>query len=70
MLNDRSKASFTEPKSQVFLLSDDNSAAGIGRAVMESDGDVQPFVINNRYMLDFLRETVRLPIVHDNIIRC
>ena len=69
MLNDRSKGSFTEPKSQVFLLSDDNSTARIGRAVMESDGNVQLFIIDNRYLFDFLRETVRLPIVHDYIIR-
>lgn len=70
MLNDRSKGSFAEPESQVFFLSDDNSTARIGRAVMESDGDVQLFIINNRYLLDLLRETMRLPIVHDYIIRC
>ena len=68
MLNDRSKGSFTE--SQVFLLSDDNTTARIGRAVMESDRDVQLFIIDNRYLFDFLRETVRLPIVHDYMIRC
>ena len=70
MLNDRSKGSFTEPKSQVFLLSDDNSTARIGRAVMESDGNVQLFIIDNRYLFHFLRETVKLPILHYHIIRC
>ena len=70
VLNSRSKDAFTESKTQVFLLSDNNSTARIGRAVVESHGNIPLLIIRNRYLFDFLRKTVRLSIVYDNIVRC
>ena len=69
MLNGRSKDSFSEQKAQVVLLSDDDSAARIGGTVMESYGNIKLLITCNRYLLEFLRETVRLSIVYDDIVR-
>lgn len=70
MLNGRGKGSLTEPKTQAVLLSDDNSTARVGRAVVESHENIQLLIIRNRYLLDFLRQALSLPIVYDYVVRC
>lgn len=65
VLYGRSEDPSVELETQLFLFSDDNSTARIGGTVLESHGNVRVFVPGNRYLFDFLGETVRLSIVYN-----
>ena len=68
MLNGGSKDSFSKLKTSTILLPYDYSAATAGRTVTKRHGNVRLYLIGDRYMLDFLRQTVRPSVMQNDVV--
>ena len=68
MLYGRREFSFNKLETSASVLSENNSATGIGWTVSESDRNVRRKLIGNRYHLDSFRQAVRLMVVNDHVI--